>query len=211
MPTASSLFEKLSLWISTSQEVDGLWVGTVEDSPYPGLRRVEQALELIKRTGRIQYARITRHLRRIWVNIVPAYDACYRHALNACVFDERFVVSKETTVERIAEVIIHEATHARLEDRGISYDEKLRHRIEAICLGRELAFARRLSDDTQSKELERTIDRCAVDQPYFSDKNFYERHYQGSIDALHFLGTPDWLVRVIVKLRPRKHSPDWQK
>ncbi|TAL76703.1 MAG: hypothetical protein EPN75_13905 [Beijerinckiaceae bacterium] len=176
----------------------------MEDSPHPGLRRVEEALQLIKRTDRIQYARIIRHLRRIWVNIISNASACYRHSLNACVLDERFVVAETTTLERIAEAIVHEATHARLEAWGIHYDEKLRPRIEAICVRRELAFARRLSDDAQSEKLKRTADWVAANPDYFSNKNFYDRHYQGSIDALHFLGTPDWLVRVIVKLRPRR-------
>lgn len=43
----------------------------------------------------------------------------------------------------IALTIVHEAAHARLHARGIGYPEGRRARIERLCVGREIAFARR--------------------------------------------------------------------
>ena len=86
-------------------------------------------------------ARIRRDLKRIWVFLVPDGLAEYKHALGACVLDERFVTNPETTIERIASVIVHEATHARMERCGIGYAEDQRARIEAVCF-RRVGFCR---------------------------------------------------------------------
>jgi len=39
---------KFMLRRSASRRIDGLWVGSFEDKPAPGLRRVEEALNLVK-------------------------------------------------------------------------------------------------------------------------------------------------------------------
>jgi hypothetical protein len=36
--------DRIDLWLSNGGKIDGLWVGTTEDKPRPGLRRVEDAL-----------------------------------------------------------------------------------------------------------------------------------------------------------------------
>src|SRR5882672_5044421 len=158
-PSRPAVVDKLALWLSTSRYIDGLWVGTSESAPRPGLRRVEDALHLIKRQSPLHYSRVIRHLERVWVHILPDSLACYQHSLKACILDERYVLDETTTQERIATTIIHEATHARLESWGISYDEKLRPRIEAICFRRELTFAANLPDSAQlQEELARKIE-----------------------------------------------------
>jgi hypothetical protein len=79
--------------------------------------------------------------------------------VQACVLDERYVLSETTTLEQIALTIIHEATHARLERCGIDYDEKLRQRIEAVCLRREFAFVAKLPNGAKLRdELARTLE-----------------------------------------------------
>ncbi len=161
-----------------------------------GLRRVEDALALIKRHDPLSYSRILRNLKRIWVTILPGAIAHYDRLLNACVFDQRFVVAETTTLERIATSIVHEATHARLERCGIKYEEKLRPRIEAACVGRELAFANKLPDSAELQEQLADARQWYKTNPeHFSDVRFRQRDTRGRIKAFHYLGMPDWLIR----------------
>jgi hypothetical protein len=194
--------ERLGLWLSTSRKVDGLWVGTMESEPYPGLCRVEEALRLIKHHDALNYSRVIRNLERIWVHLLPGDLAHYDLSLNACVLDERFVFLDTTTPERIAATIIHEATHARLEHWGVSYDESKRARIEAICMKRELNFANRLPQaELLQEELARTVEWYADNHDYFSDANFEQRDVQGRAETLRYLGAPGWVFGFVMKLR----------
>jgi hypothetical protein len=201
-PAQPSIVDRLGLWLLTKINIDGLWVGTMESAPHPGLRLVEEALRLIKHYGPLHYSRVTRHLERVWVDLLPDALACYQSPLKACVLDERFVLAETTTLERIASTIIHEATHARLDSWGIAYDEKMRWRIEAICLRRELAFAVKLPDSAQLQdELVRSLEFYGPDSEYFSDANFSERYSQGAVEVLRHVGAPDWLAPTILMLR----------
>lgn len=197
-----SFFVKFDLWVSTGKSIDGLWVGSIEDKPWPGLSRVENALRLIKGRDPLSYSRVTRYLDRIWVRFVPGAWGEYQRKLNACVLDKYFVLSEAATVERIASTIVHEATHARLERWGITYDEKARSRIEAICVRRELNFVRKLPGGEMLREgLVASLNWYTSEQGFFSDASLRERHVQGSIETLRQLGVPEWLVRVVLKLR----------
>jgi hypothetical protein len=190
------------LRLSTSRYIDGLWVGAFGSPTEPKLRRIEDALCLIKDHSALHYYRVTKNLERIWVNLLPDASARYEESLNACVFDERFVLDPTTSVDRLAATIVHEATHARLDRCGVSYEIEFRTRIEAICVRRELAFARTLPSSTEFQaELMRTLEWCATNPEYFSDQNFHERDFDGRLKALDYLGMPRWLVRALVTLR----------
>jgi hypothetical protein len=195
-PRKPPLADRLALWMSHSSKVDGLWIGTMESEAQVGLRRVEEALLLIKRQDGLNYSRIIRNLDRIWVNLAPGSLAHYDRSLNACVFDERFVRNEATTVEDIASTIVHEATHARLESWGVTYDEAKRPRIEAICLRRELDFARKLSDgDRLRQEIVNRLEWLAGDRDFYSNTNFQQRRQEAEIETLRYLNAPSWLVR----------------
>lgn len=197
-----TVVDRLGLWLSTSREIDGLWVGTTESEPHPALARVVDALQLIRRHDPLQHSRVIDNLERIWVHLLPNARACFDRSLKACVFDERFVLLETTTLGHIASVIVHEATHARLERWGISYDEKRRSRIEAICLRRELSFIARLPcSESLQEEAARTLEWCVGDKDYFSDEGFRQRDDQGYFETLRYLGTPDWIIRAVFKAR----------
>ena len=190
--TSPSLVDKIELWFSKSRVIDGLWIGSFQSDAEPALLRVEAALRLIERFAPLHYRRIKTSLSRIWVQLFPYGAACYRHSLNACLLDERFVASETTTVECIASAIVHEATHARLEKLGIRYDEAVRQRIERICARRELDFARHLSSvDALQEEISWRLDRCSEENASFTDQNMTEKAYQGNAEILRHLGTPD--------------------
>jgi hypothetical protein len=190
------LADRLALRFSTSRYVDGLWIGTWEDEPEPILRRIEAALSLIKRYDRLRYDRLIRDLKRVWVVVLPSYLAGFDHKILACKIDTRFFLAATTTPELIAATIVHEATHARLWRRGIRYEEAQRPRIEEICLRREIAFAAKLPDGTDVRDLaERTLTLCTSGE-YWTNAAFSERYVEGGVDALRYLGTPEALVRI---------------
>jgi hypothetical protein len=198
-----TVIDRLLVWLSTSRTVDGLWVGSMESKPQPGLRRVEDALQLIKAHDALHYSRVIHNLERIFVNLVPDALAHYDRSLNACVLDQRFVLPETTALERIACTIVHEATHARLERWGIGYDdEKARTRIEAICLRRELNFIAKLQNSERLREeIARTLEWCVSDRDYLSNVSFQQRTLHGQVETLQYLGTPDWLINVFLKAR----------
>jgi len=199
--TSPSLVDKFELWFSKSRVIDGLWIGSFQSDAEPALLRVEAALRLIERFAPLHYRRIKTNLSRIWVQLFPYGAGCYRHSINACLLDERFVGSETTTVECIASAIVHEATHARLEKLGVHYDEAIRYRIERICARRELDFARRLSGvDALMTEINWRLDQCKEDNATFTDKNMWKEIDQGNADALRHLGTPEWVIAMVFRV-----------
>lgn len=197
--------DRIALWLSTNRDIDRLWVGTMESKPHPALRRVEEALQLIKRHDLLSYSRVTRGLDRIWVHVIPSGRAHYDPSLNACVIDERYALPETTSIAMLASTIVHEATHARLHSWGVAYVEEKRARIEEICLQRELKFLARLPDSKPlQEEVVSITDWVAKDRDYLSDASFRERNEKGEIETLRYLKTPDWFVRFYVWLAGRR-------
>jgi len=192
------LTDKVERWFPIGRAIDGLRVGSTESEPQPGLRRVERALRLIRVCDPVNYSRVLRHLDRVWVRLIPSARAQYERQLNACVLDERFVLSE--TIQEIASAIVHETTHARLEHWGIAYDEKVRSRIEAICIRRQLNFVGKLpGGEALRKGLVSSLQWYGGNQDYFSDARSHERHWQGVVETAKHLGASAWLVRLISK------------
>lgn len=198
--TRPSLVDRIELRFSRSLVIDGLWIGSFQSDAEPALLRVEAALRLVERSAPLHYRRIKTSLSRIWVQLFPYGAACYRHSLNACLLDERFVASETTTVECIASAIVHEATHARLEKWGIHYDETVRHRIERICVRRELDFARHLSGaDALVEEINWRLDQCNLENGPFTDQNIRHNIFQGHVEILRHLGAPEWVIALVFR------------
>lgn len=111
------------------------------------------------------------------------------------------MLAATTTPELLAKTIIHEATHARLDHCGINYDEKKRVRIEAVCMRRELAFTVKLPQGAPlQEEVAQTMEWCAANPEYFSNASFHQRDNKGRIEALRYLGVPEWLIQGGVKV-----------
>jgi hypothetical protein len=169
------LADRIALYSSKSRSIDGLWIGAfTTGEAEPSLRRVDEALNVIKRYDPLQYMRVIRNLDRVWVTLEPISRACFRRSINACVLDERYVLAATTTPEMFVKTIIHEATHARLDHWGVNYDDETKRvRIEAVCMRRELAFAAKLPLGTPlQEEVEHTMQRCAANPEYFSNASF---------------------------------------
>lgn len=197
--TKPSLVERMDLWFSKGHVVDGIWVGSFPSDAEPAIQRIEDALRLIESSAPLHYRRIKNNLARIWVQLVPHGAGCYLHSLNACLLDERIVNSETTTVEWIASVIVHEATHARLEKLGIRYHEAVRQRIERICARRELDFARHLSGvDALQQEILWRLDQ---ENASYTNEKMWEKTDQGNAEILRHLGTPEWVIILVFRAR----------
>jgi hypothetical protein len=189
-----SLVDRLSLRFSTARYLDGLWIGTLESEPEPILRRIEEALLLIKRHDCVRYDRLLRDLERIWVLVGTSKVACFDYKIYACVIDTRFCLAETTTPELLAAVIVHEATHARMWRCGMRYEEAKRPRIEEICLRREIVFAAKLPNgEAVRDQAERTLTLCATGE-YWTGGAFHERYIEDGVEALRYLGAPNWLA-----------------
>src|SRR5262245_47169903 len=200
---------------SPTKGIDGLWIGIggAVQGDQRLLDRVEEALALIKTYDRLRYDRLSRDLKRFWVPVLHGIRGCYNEAFAACELDARFVLPETTSPELIAATIVHEATHSRLLRCGIGCEEAVRARVEAVCLRRELAFAAKLPNGAEVKELAEHAMAMTSDAPdFWSDAQRSPRWDDGAIEALRQLGVPDWLVRGLVaaralRLRIKKQLP----
>ena len=191
-----SLIDRILLWMSSGKDIDGLWVGT-ETEAERVLPRVEAALGLIKTHDRQRYDRIVADLDRVWVRLLTTYVAQFSPSWSACFLDERFVLGDTTDAAHIAAAIVHEATHARLWRCGFGYDEEVRQRVEAVCVRREVAFANKLPDGERIRAV--AAEALALSPTYWTGVAAQERHYEGSLQALHYLRY-DWLARPLLAI-----------
>jgi hypothetical protein len=192
-----SLSDRILLRLSTGKSIDGLRI-RASDQGEAGLRRVEEALGIIKTFDRRRYDRILHDLELVWVRLLPAALACFNESLKACEIDTRFALDEASKPEIIAAAIVHEATHARLARCGIRYDENMRIRIEDICVRRELAFAARLPNGEPTQVW--SASRLHTPPETFTDAAFDQRTREGELEVLRLLGTPEWAVRIVLTL-----------
>ena len=154
-------------------------------------------VNLIRDHDRLQYRRILRDLDRIIITVLgTGVVAQYRAPLDACEMDERWVTDEAVSLELLAAVIVHEATHARLERLGFKYVEDRRRRIEDICIRRELAFVAHLPDGEAA--------RASIEErrPFdLTDTGFSRRFETGEQDAIRYLEVPGWLVPILFSIR----------
>ena len=197
--------DRLELRLCTARRVDGLWVVVAFGTePEPILRRVEEALRLIRKYDQLRYNRLTRDLERVWVRDIPGAIGNFNKSMRVCTLDREFVVAERSSAELIAAIIVHEATHARLDRCGIDYKEELRSRIEAVCIRRELAFATKLPSGAQLREnAERSLELCAT-QELWTNAAIAERHDEAAVERLRQLGAPEWVGRGILFLRNQR-------
>ncbi len=165
--------------------------------------RVEAALDLIARYDRRRLRTIRRSLDRIWIRRTTYAAAYYIDATRLCVIDRAFLTG-DTTPDRVAAAIIHEATHARLYRHKIPYAEALRPRIEAICDEESAAFAARLPEGAALAE---RIRKGGADPDHWSDINLARRSRTARQDAIRSAreemeasDLPNWVKKILRRL-----------
>jgi hypothetical protein len=106
--------------------------------------------------------------------------------------EERFILVEKSFAERadvsslrVAATLVHEATHAWLEARGVEYSASRRRRIEAICYRAQAAFAQRAGGSTElvSSYAERAEAILAEPDSAWDDAALVERSLR-QLDAL---------------------------
>ncbi len=193
------LLDRVGLRLSKGRRVDGLWIGvTGQRETDRILARVEQALALIACYDTLRYCQLLRELDRIWVVLLPGAVGDYRAAIRTCRLDPRFVLADASTLEQIAAVIVHEATHARLDRLGVTYTEQQRPRIEAICVRREIAFADKLPRGQHVRALEERRLAMYGNSNLWTDVDIRARLIKGNRENLRHVGCPEWLIRAIL-------------
>ena len=194
LSTRRRLIERILLWMSSGKDIDGLWLGSETDAERV-LPRVEAALGLIKTHDRQRYDRIVADLDRIWVRLLTTSVAQFSPAWGACLLDERFVLAESTETAHIAAAIVHEAIHARLWRCGFGYEEDVRQRVEAVCVRREMAFARKLPEGEPIGAW--AAGALSLSPSYWTNPSAQERHVEGSLEALRHL-QDNWFARALL-------------
>ncbi len=107
--------------------------------------RVSEALDLIARFDQYRFRRLQKDLRRIVVTPFTGANAAYLPGSKTCYLSTRVV--EQHSALNVAMLLVHEATHARIEAAGIRQWPDQRSRFERACVRAELAFASRVSRD----------------------------------------------------------------
>jgi hypothetical protein len=155
--------------------------------------KIKKSLDLIEEFDPPRFARLQRHVKRIWVIGLPVNQAEWQQDLKACVLDRDYVKNASVETQKLAATMVHEATHARIASVGIAYTEALRARIEGLCVKSELWFAKRLPNGgSLIKDAEA---RLSIPTDFWSNTAFEDR----DLEALRELGKTNWVIRSIVK------------
>jgi hypothetical protein len=151
-----------------------IWLLRLHTKPYGTLRiscssiegdspdffpQVVNALELIRVHSPRQRERIEHLLDFIVDNHLISSGGKYVHAYRGCVVNYRCYLqhcagpydmterSQRALTLELAQVIIHEATHARVENAGVPYSPQYRERIERLCRNQEVRFLNQAARD----------------------------------------------------------------
>jgi hypothetical protein len=165
--------------------------------------RIEAALQLLEETA----PRVARRFRGDVQQIVVGGDERSRDAycdpiLGDVIVTARFAESDGLTPARLARLLVHEATHARVAHLGIEYKVGSRARIELACARQELAFIRAVPDAAEliAESEARVRNWAQLGEEAWSD----ERFHRDAREQLEANTHPKWLGRLLGRmLRPR--------
>jgi hypothetical protein len=197
------ILDWLAIKVSDKRTVDGMLIVCDADKGGRDADRVAAALQLIQKFDPARYRRVIRDLKQIWITTIPGAAGRFVKSTSTCELDERFVLGENTVTEHVAGAIVHEATHARLDQLGIGYEEKLRDRVEQVCMGRELAFAAKLPDGSRIRQWVEFRQNQPSD---YSDVALDASQIQSARAALLHLKTPSWFANVVVFFARRRHE-----
>jgi hypothetical protein len=122
---------------------------------------IRASLNLLKDTDPRRFNRVTKNLDWIVNTSLSSPGAEYWHWARACAvnFEESWPGRDvEFSIAFHAGLLVHEATHAYLECRGIRYDEDNRMRIEALCVEEQNRWAAGLDNQELGKMLTQDFD-----------------------------------------------------
>ncbi|HZR69665.1 MAG TPA: hypothetical protein VFB01_11500 [Burkholderiales bacterium] len=155
-------------------------------------KRIDAALGLLKQHAPERYHRAVRLLKAFLVLGNDSAHASFDRTNETCRLRERFMLAPDTTDASLACTIVHEATHARLFELGIPYDEPVRYRVEMVCIRSALLAARRFPG--AQAEVERCREQLSIEPSVFSNEGYIDQRAKDLRD----LGCPEWIVRAVV-------------
>lgn len=112
----------------------------IAESTRAAVAKVADALNLIHRIDHRKFVQVRRDMPRILVKREAKNR--YWHITGTCVLKYPDLLQRSDA--RIALILIHEATHARLHRAGIRSWPHIRERLERVCIKAEYRFAKRL-------------------------------------------------------------------
>ncbi len=159
------------------------------------LRRLREALDVIRRTDVRRYERMRRDLRRIV--LMKAGVPQFASEVGACLIRSAYV--REKSAEAVATTLVHEAVHARIHRRGVGYGPGLRIRVEEVCVKQQIDFARALGNPEILSHLTQVLKA-----PLW----VLALQHEDTIAALRSLGVPEWMLRLYDKVAfaMRRHT-----
>jgi hypothetical protein len=160
--------------------------------------KIDQALNLISEFDPRRYQQIKRDVKRIWIAAAPGYCAEWMDELKTCVLDADYFRQVDILASEMATTIVHEATHALLDNFKIGYSEEIRAHVEQICIKSEIAFAKRLPDGRKLVEMAES--KLQISEDYWTNAQFQQRN----LDKLAELSKKTWIVRILYLIVKRK-------
>lgn len=103
---------------------------------------VIQALELLRKKDQRRFARVQRRIRLILLGNWKSLGF-YNPIGRACGLTMLSPSKKPNAVYGYASILVHESTHALIQDRRFSYTKDTKSRIESICRKEEVRFLSR--------------------------------------------------------------------
>ncbi len=126
------IYHKLLFVVSTSRTFDGVTLYSIEnDSGF--FEKANKALNILRSVDPRRYQRVQRYM-PILAHVRQGGDF-YKHSARAF-----YVQSKPDDPAFFASMIVHEATHAYLINKGFRYEKSVREQHERICAREQLAF-----------------------------------------------------------------------
>lgn len=155
-----------SLWFQRRSEVarfEGIVLADIRQTSHHFRDTYLAALQLIRDCDPRRFARIQRHIHWIFNCYLPVVMAEYDPRTRTCRvnFEEPLGDGDLLLWAGFGAVtLIHEATHAVIEARGIQYVPERRARIERLCVAEENRFIRKLGllDPELAAKLHREFD-----------------------------------------------------
>lgn len=97
---------------------------------------VKASLALIRETDPRRWRRVCKEI--AWVCLMPSIDSgTYSRVSRICSLDVSMIAREELspaeTIELIACIVVHEATHGLLCSRGLVHTKRSHHRVEELC------------------------------------------------------------------------------
>lgn len=161
-------------------------VNTADDHLYEAfVEKLDQGLDVIQYFDPLLFRRIRQSIKRFI--FVPGGGDHYSPVLEAHMMDASTLIQQTNLYTAL--LIVHEATHARLERRGISMTQLNAARVERLCVDAQVNFARRVPGGEEvAQQLLRTLET-----PWWGADEARSR----SIRRLRLAGWPKWLISVL--------------